>query len=60
MQCKDDEPVVFSWVTWSSKSVRDAGWDRLMDDPRMSPENNPMPFDGQRLVYCGFQVIRAR
>ena len=60
VQCQDDETVVFSWVTWPSKSVRDAGWVRLMDDPRMSPENNPMPFDGKRLIYGGFQVIMTR
>ncbi len=54
---KDDETVVFSWIVWPSKSVRDAGMKKVMDDPRMQPQNNPMPFDGQRLVYGGFQVV---
>ena len=54
---KDDETVVFSWITWPSKQVRDEAWKKVMADPRMSPENNPMPFDGKRLIYGGFQTI---
>ena len=52
-----DETVVFSWVMWPSKRVRDAAWKTLMDDPRMKPENNPMPFDGRRMIYGGFQTL---
>ena len=51
------ETVVFSWVSWPSREVREAGWKTLMDDPRMKPEKNPMPFDGRRMIYGGFQVI---
>ena len=54
---KDDETVIFSWVTWPSRQVRDDGWKKVMDDPRMRPENNPMPFDGKRLIYGGFETI---
>ena len=50
-----DETVVFSWITWPSREVRDAGWKKLMDDQSMKPEN--MPFDGKRIIYGGFQVI---
>ncbi len=28
-----------------------------MADPRMAPGANPMPFDGKRLIYGGFQVL---
>ncbi len=52
-----DETVVFSWVTWPSRAVRDAGWAALMADPRMQPGANPMPFDGKRLIYGGFETI---
>ncbi|MBU2870899.1 DUF1428 domain-containing protein [Colwellia sp. E2M01] len=51
------ESIVFSWVTWPSKEVRDLGWQKMMDDPKMAPENNPMPFDGKRLIYGGFNTI---
>lgn len=54
---KDDETVVFSWVTWPDKAMRDAGWEQLMADPRMQSDANPMPFDGERLIYGGFEMI---
>ncbi|QOL25186.1 DUF1428 domain-containing protein [Thalassotalea sp. LPB0316] len=52
-----DEAVVFSWVVWPSKEIRDKGWSAIMADSRMSPEHNPMPFDGKRLIYGGFDTI---
>ena len=57
VQRKDDETVVFSWVTWPSKAVRDEGMKKVMEDPRFNPETNPMPFDGKRMIYGGFEVI---
>lgn len=54
---KDDETVVFSWITWPSKDVRDAGMKKAMEDPRLKEGMNPMPFDGQRMIYGGFQMI---
>lgn len=52
-----DETVVFAWVAWPSKAVRDAGMAKVMADPRMDASRNPMPFDGQRLLYGGFDVL---
>src|SRR4051812_45068487 len=52
-----DETVIFSWVLWPSKAARDAGWKKIMEDPRMGPEANPMPYDGARLIYGGFQMM---
>lgn len=57
VQAKDDETVVFSWVEWPDKAARDAGMEKVMADPRMKPENNPMPFDGMRLIYGGFSPV---
>lgn len=54
---KDDETVVFSWIVWPSKEVRDMGMKAMMEDPRMHPENNPMPFDGRRMIFGGFAPI---
>ncbi|PWR01744.1 DUF1428 domain-containing protein [Meridianimarinicoccus roseus] len=60
VQCRDDEAVVFSWVTWPDRATRDAGWAAVMADPRMSAEENPMPFDGKRMIYGGFtQIVGA-
>ena len=57
VKCKTDETVVFSWIVWPSREGRDAGMEGVMNDPRMSEEENPMPFDGTRLIYGGFQVV---
>lgn len=51
------ETVVFSWVVWPSKEVRNAGMAKVMDDPEMQNEMANMPFDGKRLIYGGFDVI---
>ena len=57
VQKKDDETVVFSWIVWPSRETRDAGMKKMMEDPRMQPDSNPMPFDGKRLIYGGFNVL---
>lgn len=54
---KDDETVVFSWITWPSRQVRDEGMKKAMADFRLQPDKNPMPFDGQRMIYGGFEMI---
>jgi uncharacterized protein YbaA (DUF1428 family) len=55
VKARGDETVVYSWIEWPSKEVRDRGWEKAMADPRM--KNLDMPFDGQRLVYGGFAPI---
>ena len=57
VQAKDDETVVFSWIEWPDKATRDAGMKKMMDDPRLDPANNPMPFDGARMIYGGFEPV---
>ncbi len=57
VQCKSNETVVFSWVLWPSKEVRDEAMPKVMADPRCSQENNPMPFDAQRIIYGGFNLL---
>lgn len=57
VQAKGDETVVYSWIEWPSKAVRDEAWPKLMEDERMKPENNEMPFDGKRMIYGGFAPI---
>jgi uncharacterized protein YbaA (DUF1428 family) len=56
-----DEAVVFSWIEWPDKATRDAAMGRMEElmktDERMSPEKNPMPFDGKRLIYGGFAPV---
>lgn len=57
VKCHQDETVVFSWILWPSRQVRDEGMQKVMADPRMQPTANPMPFDGQRMIFGGFDMI---
>ena len=57
VQRTDDETVVFSWVSWPSRRARDAGWEKAMAHPLMQPGASPMPFDGKRMIYGGFEVL---
>ncbi len=54
---KDDETVVFAWIEWPSRAARDEGMRKVMDDPRTKPDQMAMPFDGQRMIYGGFEKI---
>jgi len=29
----------------------------MMHDPRMSDDANPMPFDGKRMIFSGFNPV---
>jgi uncharacterized protein YbaA (DUF1428 family) len=60
VKCEEGETVVFSWVEWPSREARDKGMQAVFVDPRLGPEVNPMPFDGKRLIYGGFEVIVNR
>ena len=59
---EEGESVVFSWIEWPSKEVRDNGMKKAMDEmmanTRMTPET--MPFDGKRMIFGGFQSFVER
>jgi uncharacterized protein YbaA (DUF1428 family) len=61
VQAKPDETVIFSWIEWPDKATRDTAMGRMEElmktDERFSPETNPMPFDGKRMIYGGFAPI---
>ncbi len=52
---KEGETVVFSWIEWPSKEVRDKGNKEMMEDPAM--KDMDMPFDGKRMIYGGFATL---
>lgn len=56
VDAKDGETIAFSWVEWPDKDTRDAGWKKVMEDPRMQKEGE-MPFDGKRMIYGGFATL---
>ncbi|MBU2645803.1 DUF1428 domain-containing protein [bacterium] len=57
VKCKSDETVAFSWIVWPSKEIRNEGMKKSMEDPRLAPDKNPMPFDGKRMIYGGFEMV---
>ncbi|MEO8243551.1 MAG: DUF1428 domain-containing protein [bacterium] len=59
VQRQDGEAVVFSWIKWPSREIRDAGWKAVMDDPRMKTMPEPL-FDGKRMIFGGFDVIQSK
>ena len=56
----DEETVVFAWIEWPDKATRDAGMTAVMADPRMSGDQHPMPFDGKRMIFGGFETMLDR
>lgn len=57
VKLQEDETVVFSWITWPSREVRDSGMKSAMKDPRMKFEDGVPPFDGRRMIFGGFETI---
>ena len=55
VQAKDDEIVVFSWVTYNSRKDRDEIMKKVMEDPRLPMDMASMPFDGKRMIFGGFE-----
>jgi uncharacterized protein YbaA (DUF1428 family) len=56
-----DETVAFAWIEWPDKATRDGVMGRMDElgktDARFDPAKNPMPFDGKRMIYGGFEPI---
>jgi uncharacterized protein YbaA (DUF1428 family) len=52
---EDGEKVVFAWIEWPSKDVRDQAWQRITQDPRMREVK--APFDGKRMIFGGFRPL---
>ena len=57
VDAQGDEKVVYCWIEWPSKQVRDAAWEKLMADPRMMPAPEKTPYDGKRMIFGGFSPI---
>ncbi len=63
VDAKEDEEIVFGWVVFPSKEVRDLANKKVPADPRMAeivaPLTNPekLIFDAGRMVYGGFKAL---
>lgn len=59
VKLKDDEVVVFSWITYKSRAQRDRIMKKVMEDERLKAMGDPasMPFDAKRMFWGGFKTI---
>ncbi len=63
VDAKEDEAIVFGWVVFDSREIRDLANERVAADPRMADLVNPltdpsrMIFDAKRMVYGGFEQL---
>ncbi len=63
VQVKKDEEIVFGWVVFPSKDIRDLANEKVPTDPRMkeliAPLIDPkeLIFDAGRMVYGGFKSL---
>jgi uncharacterized protein YbaA (DUF1428 family) len=57
VKLEDDEVVIFSYVTYPSREVRDECMKKVMADERMKGGMDDMPFDGKRMIFGGFKAI---
>jgi len=57
VKAKRNETVVFAWITYKSRAHRDKVNKQVMGDPRMKADGTEMPFDMQRMIYGGFEVM---
>ena len=57
----DAEVVCFSWIEWPDQDTRETQMakvlERIENDPRFDMTQNPIPFDGARMIFGGFQPI---
>ena len=59
VKLKPDEVVIFSWIVYSNRKVRDKVNAKVMADPRLAAMMDPkaMPFDGKRMFWGGFKPM---
>lgn len=63
VDAKEDEEIVFGWVVFPSKEIRDLANKKVPTDPRMTelvaPLTHPekLIFDASRMVYGGFKPL---
>jgi uncharacterized protein YbaA (DUF1428 family) len=56
-KAKEDETIVFAYITFKSRAHRDEVNKKIHEDPRMKDMPQDMPFDMKRMCYGGFQTI---
>ncbi len=58
VKATEDEAVVFSWIEYPSKDLRDAVMKKMEADPKMKELMKSAPFDAKRMIFGGFESIQ--
>jgi len=56
----EDEVVIFSWIIYPDKAIRDACNKKVMEDPRLTATMATDVFDGKRMIYGGFVPVMGK
>lgn len=65
IEAQEDEDIVFGWVLFPSKEIRDLANKKVPEDPRMAAlvapliNSDKLIFDTRRMVYGGFTSLVA-
>lgn len=54
---KDGEAIVYSFQFYPDKATAYAANETMMNDPAMADFGAKMPFDGERMIFGGFETI---
>lgn len=54
VNAQEGESIVFSWIIWPSKEVRDVGNAAAMADERFNNKDFGAVVDGKRMIFGGF------
>lgn len=63
IDAKEDEEIIYGWVVFPSKEVRDLANKKVPTDPRMPELVAPLTnsekliFDASKMVYGGFKLL---
>lgn len=56
VKAEEGEVIVFAWIEYPSRQVRDAAHEKMKSDERTKAFAD-MPFDGKRMIFGGFSTI---
>ena len=59
LDSREDEVIVFGWVSFESREARDAAGEKVATDPRMEAimATTNVGFDAERMAYAGFRPL---
>jgi uncharacterized protein YbaA (DUF1428 family) len=57
LKAKPGETVIFAWIVYKSRAHRDRVNKKVVNDPRLTVEDTPVPFDPKRMWYGGFDML---